>query len=156
MATKRFGINTSPHVAEIGDHLTLEFKPEVMGDEWMDAYLQLREAQQGLPSDPEQVGEVDPGEIRKAAQALREFLAGFMLPDSAERFADTPLPDRVLVELFQWLTELYGGRPTGSSSASGPPSQPMGSGTRSTATSRSRASTSTRGRSAASATRSKR
>lgn len=40
MATKRFSLHTEPHVAEIGDDLAFEFRPEVDGDEFLDAYSQ--------------------------------------------------------------------------------------------------------------------
>jgi hypothetical protein len=146
MATRKFALNTEPHEAQIGDRLTLQFEPEVMGDEFMDAYAQLREAQSGLPADPGAMQDVEPAAVRDAANGLRHFLASFMVPQSAREFADTKLPDRILLELFHWVLELYGGaaRPTGSSSASSSPSPTAG--TRSTGNSRSRASTSTRGR----------
>ncbi|MFI9569765.1 hypothetical protein [Streptomyces rishiriensis] len=44
MATRNFALNTEPHIAEIGA-IRLEFQPEVFGDEFMDAYVELRDAQ---------------------------------------------------------------------------------------------------------------
>lgn len=38
---RSFAINTEPHVAEIGD-TELFFQPEVMGDEFLDAYTALQ------------------------------------------------------------------------------------------------------------------
>lgn len=145
---KRFAIRTEPHVAEIGDDVELLFQPEVMGDEFMDAYSQLQEAQKKLPADPEQLAQVDPKVIKQAKAAVREFLAEMMLPESAEQFGKLRLPDRVLTDLLHWVVELYGDRPTGSSSGSAPASPPGG--TSGTGSSRSKASTRTRGRSAAS------
>ncbi|MBB6344354.1 hypothetical protein FHU36_000863 [Nonomuraea muscovyensis] len=36
MARRIFQLNTVPHVAEIDDDVELLFKPEVMGDEYLD------------------------------------------------------------------------------------------------------------------------
>lgn len=145
---KRFAIRTEPHVAEIGDDIELLFQPEVMGDEFMDAYARLQSAQAKLPADPEQLAQVDPEVIKQAKAAVREFLADLMVPESREHFAELLLPDRVLTELLHWVVELYGDRPTGSSSGSAPASPPGG--TSGTGNSRSKGSTRTRGRSAAS------
>ncbi|MFJ9889198.1 hypothetical protein ACIQRW_25490 [Streptomyces sp. NPDC091287] len=38
-------MNKAPHAAEIGDDLELEFEPEVMGDQFMDACQKLRDTQ---------------------------------------------------------------------------------------------------------------
>jgi hypothetical protein len=155
---RSFTINTEPHVAEVGEHELL-FQPEVMGDEFLDAYTKLREVQSAGGVDVDDLANLDPAELRKVTAALRVFLAGLMLPESAEVFArwevkagsgkavlgtyGTPeeaeaeaakkhgakvtdaslrLPDRVLVELLEWVVELYGSgataRPTGSSSGS--------------------------------------
>ncbi|MFF5668789.1 hypothetical protein ACFY8S_01410 [Streptomyces hygroscopicus] len=181
MATRNFALNTEPHVAQVGD-IALEFQPEVMGDDFMDAYAELREAQRGIGVDPDDLSGADPGQLRQVSRALRSFLAHLMLPESAElitrldvvkggetlgSFTDIEeaeayaaavegggarvrdalrLPDRVLVELLEWVIELYGGgeRPPMSSSASAKAS-PQG-GRPGTGASRSRGSTRTRGR----------
>ncbi|MEV5677075.1 hypothetical protein [Streptomyces sp. NPDC052179] len=180
MATKSFAINRTPHVAEIGEELELRFQPEVMGDEFMDAYQQLRTAQQQSGVDLDDLTGVDGTDLRRVTRAVRVFLGGLMLPDSAElmlrldvevdgavveSFQDLDaalarageleggrvvdglrLPERVLMELVNWVIELYSGgqRPptssTGSSTASRPP------GTRGTGNSRSRESTRMNGR----------
>jgi hypothetical protein len=177
---KSFALNTQPHVAEIGD-IELEFQPEVMGDEFMDAYAEMRDAQQSKGVDLDNLSEADPSVVRGTVRALRVFLARQMLPESAARFlrlnvvapdgeviasygdlaeaeaaaADAPgrrvvddlrFPTRVIVELLEWVVELYGGgdRPTTSSSASATASRPAG--TRGTGASPSKASTRTRGR----------
>ncbi|MFF8513621.1 hypothetical protein ACF064_36930 [Streptomyces sp. NPDC015492] len=51
MATKKFALNKDPHAAEIGDDVTLLFKPEVMGDEFLDSYTQLQETTKRLNVD---------------------------------------------------------------------------------------------------------
>lgn len=86
MATKSFALNTKPHIANIGDE-ELELRPEVMGDEFLDAYNKLQEITSNLRLDPEDTSHVDTDEVRKAGAATRVFLAGLMLPDSAGRFA---------------------------------------------------------------------
>jgi hypothetical protein len=178
---KSFALNTQPHVAEIGD-IELEFQPEVMGDEFMDAYAEMRDAQQSKGVDLDNLSEADPSVVRGTVRALRVFLARQMLPESAAKFLrvnvvdssgevlasyddlaeaeacaaerpgrrvvdDLRFPTRVIVELLEWVVELYGGggdRPTTSSSASATASRPAG--TRGTGASPSKASTRTRGR----------
>ncbi|MGW6391229.1 hypothetical protein ACWFR1_12170 [Streptomyces sp. NPDC055103] len=177
---KQFALNTSPHEAEIGD-VTLEFLPEVMGDEFLDTYASLQDTTKRLSIDLSDMTNVDLAQVRDTTQALRVFLAKLMLPESAEKFArwevkvgakvvsshfdpdeareaaetkknakvvdaGMRLPDRVLVELLEWVVELYGGgqRPPTSSSASAPASSSPGPSGR--AGSRSRGSMSTRGR----------
>ncbi|PWI06534.1 hypothetical protein DIZ27_32865 [Streptomyces sp. NWU339] len=177
---KSFALHTEPHVAEVGE-TELLFEPEVFGDEFMDAYADLRDAQKEKGIDLENLAELDPSVIRHAMRALRQFLARQMLPESAELItrldvvkdgktlksfqnleeaeeyaAQRPgarvvdglrLPTRVLVELLEWVVELFGGggsRPTMSSSASATASRKAG--TRGTAVSPSKASTRARGR----------
>ncbi|MEU6928941.1 hypothetical protein AB0A05_07230 [Streptomyces sp. NPDC046374] len=180
MAKKQFTLNTTPHEAEIGD-VTLLFQPEVLGDEFLDRYEQLQEANKRLNIDPANMADTDLSKIREAAVAMRVFLASLMLPESAHEFARWDVvvagkvvsshpnpdeaagaaakrkgatvkdaghrfPDRVLVELMEWVVELYGGgqRPPTSSGVSSPASPPPGR--RGKGVSPSRASTSTRGR----------
>lgn len=84
---KTFAIRTEPHVAEIGDNVELLFQPEVMGDEFLDAYERLKETQRGLGVEVDDLANVDPDRLRQTVGALRVFLAQLMLPESAERFA---------------------------------------------------------------------
>lgn len=126
MATKSFAIRTEPHVAEIGDHKLL-FQPEAAGDEFIDAYAELQEAHKRLDLDPNDLTGVDSDALREASVAVREFLSRFMLPESAEEFGGLRLPDRIYVELLEWVMELYGGgRPPTSSPASAPASPRRG------------------------------
>lgn len=144
MATKKIALNIEPHVAEVGDH-TLLFQPEVMGEEFIDAYAELQEVHRRLSLDTDDLAGTDSEILREASAATRSFLARFMLPESAEEFTGMRLPGRVHVELLEWVVELYGGgRPPTSSPASAPASPRAG--TRGTGTSRSKASTRTRGR----------
>ncbi|MGY5034356.1 hypothetical protein ACWC9U_26565 [Streptomyces sp. 900116325] len=168
-------------MAEIGG-IELYFEPEVMGDDFMDAYQSLIDAQKSSGVSLDDLAGVDPGQLRNVSRALRDFLARLMLPESAEvftrldvvvdgtpvkSFTDTAeaeayaaelagarivdglrLPDRVLVELLEWVVELFGGgngrRPPTSSGGSAATSLPPGR--RGTANSRSAGSTRTGGR----------
>lgn len=86
--------------------------------------------------------------MRKATETLRDFIESMMLPESAEVFAGLELPDRILVEMTEWASELYGvgaatallGRPTALRLGRRLP------GTRGSGVSPSKASTRTRGR----------
>lgn len=157
MATKTFAFNTEPHVATVNGH-DLLFQPEVLGDEFMDAFTELKEAQAAASGlDLDDLATLDPAKVRGATRGLRRFVARLMLPESAQEFltlevldkdgsvlsthqdweeaqqaADQtagarvkwamPMPDRILVALMEWVTELYGGganaRPTGRSGGS--------------------------------------
>jgi Holliday junction resolvase-like predicted endonuclease len=176
---KSFALNTEPHVADIGG-TEFHFHAEIMGDDFMDAYAELREQQQAHGLDLGNLSEVDPSAIRRAMRGIRLFIARQMLPESAELFtrldvvangdilgsfhdldeAETAaaehkgarvvdsfrLPSRVLVELLEWVVELFGGgsRPTTSSSASATASRKAG--TRGSGTSPSKGSTHMPGR----------
>ncbi|GGT74540.1 hypothetical protein P6B95_15490 [Streptomyces atratus] len=145
MARKSFALNKEPHIAEIGDDFVLEFQPEVMGDEYLDAYERLQDRYKNLGIEDGDLTGAAPGAAREAAAAVREFVSSLMMPDSAEQFAATPLPERIVVALLEWTQEIYGGgRPSGSSNGSATASPPPGG--RGRATSRSGASTRTRGR----------
>lgn len=118
MAEKSFMINTEAHVANVGPHV-LQFEPEVIGAEFAQAYSGLKQAQKQVKEAGDDIG---PDELLAVNAGMREFLARFMLPDSKELFETLRLPDRVLVQLLEWVAELYGGgsgnAPGGSSSAS--------------------------------------
>jgi hypothetical protein len=118
MTTKKFAINQEPHKAEIGEH-TLLFQPEAVGAAFVQAYAGLREAQKQVKAAGD---EIDPDLLLAVNAEMRAFLAGFMLPESAKVFDEMLLPDRVLVQLLEWVAELYGGgvqeRPTTQSSGS--------------------------------------
>ncbi|MEC3995148.1 hypothetical protein VSR01_17060 [Actinacidiphila sp. DG2A-62] len=149
MATKRFSLHTEPHVAEIGDDLVLEFQPEVDGDAFLDSYEQLKDRYSGLQlGGGNDLALLQTSDLREAIGAVRDFLASLMLPESAARFADVKLPNRIVMQLLEWAMEIYGGndgsRPPTSSPASSTTS-PRG-GTPGTASSRSRGSTRARGR----------
>ncbi|MER7841669.1 hypothetical protein ABTY98_38740 [Streptomyces sp. NPDC096040] len=153
---KSFSFNTEPHVADVNG-TELRFQAEVLGDEFLDAFTELRDAQKAAQGiDLDDLSTLDPAALRGASRGLRGFLARLMLAEDAERFmavevvkdgevlsahqdwdeaqqaADQvagarvkwtmPMPDRILVALMEWVTELYGGgadaRPTGSSGCS--------------------------------------
>lgn len=179
MATKTFALNTKPHTADVGG-TEFQFLPEVMGDEFLDAYQEMRQSH--MQEKGVDVGDLEAGDVeslRVVAAGLRTFLSRLMLPESAalitrvdvikggevlESFADWEaatkyagdvagaaakwgfrVPDRILLELLEWVIELYAGskRPPTSSGASARPS-PKG-GKRGMAPSRSKASTRTPG-----------
>ncbi|MFD5788566.1 hypothetical protein ACFWH1_18330 [Streptomyces sp. NPDC127037] len=185
MARKQITLNTEPHVVEIGADELL-FQPEVMGDEFVEAFTDFREAvlvANGV--DLDDMDSLTPENLRSIASGMRTFLARLMLPESAELFtrvdvtgadgevlgsfqswADATafvdglsgqtgkprwamrLPDRVLVEIMEFVVELYGGgadqRPPTSPSASASGSRKGGR--RGTAVLPSKASTRTPGR----------
>ncbi|RWZ77868.1 hypothetical protein EQK42_00635 [Streptomyces albidoflavus] len=82
---RQFTINVEPHVAEIGD-TELLFQPEVMGDEFLDAYEDLQETQKRLGVDVNDLAGVEPEKLRLIVASLRVFLARLMLPESADEF----------------------------------------------------------------------
>lgn len=138
MATKKFSLHTEPHVAEIGDDLAFAFHPEVDGDAFLDAYDQLKDRYSGLQLDGGAgLDGVQTSDLREAISAVRAFLSELMLPEAAARFATTKLPNRIVLQLLEWVMEIYGGgRPPTSSGGSATTSRPGG--TRGTARSRSR------------------
>lgn len=69
VATMAFALNTETHVAQAGD-TTLEFQPEVMGDDFMGAYAEMRE-QQPIGVDISVPANADPAQRRTASRALR-------------------------------------------------------------------------------------
>lgn len=105
MAERSFAINTKPHVATIGKY-KLSFEPEVLGAEFADAYATLSGAQKKVKAAEDDIGAT---ELMAVNASMREFLSRFMLPDSKELFETVRLPDRVLVQLLEWIAELYGG-----------------------------------------------
>ncbi|MFF4292082.1 hypothetical protein ACFY0N_00325 [Streptomyces vinaceus] len=136
MATKQFTLNTVPHVADVGG-TELEFLPECDGDHFLDVYEQLQAAYKGANLDPENLASISAERLREITGALRKFLSALMLPESQPVFAGMRLPDRILIDLMEWVLELYGRRPNGSSGDSAPPSRRAG--TPGKAASRSRA-----------------
>lgn len=87
VATKKFAINTEPHVAEIGDDYQLLFRPEVMGDEFLDAWARLQQTLQDLGIDEGNLRGAPAEKLRLANRAVRVFLRTFMLEDSARLYA---------------------------------------------------------------------
>lgn len=117
MASRTFAINTTPHEAIIGD-TTLLFEPEVLGAEFAQAYDMLRTVQQkvkgaegGKASSTKhaKADSVDASVLADLSDAMRVFVATFLLDESREAFAGMRLPDRVLVQLMEYAAELYGG-----------------------------------------------
>ncbi|WP_019061685.1 hypothetical protein [Streptomyces prunicolor] len=82
---KTIQLYTEPHVVEVGPY-ELEFEPEVMGDQFVDAYAELSEAQKAKGVDLENLEDADPAALRKTMRAVRVFLARQMLPETSELF----------------------------------------------------------------------
>jgi hypothetical protein len=104
VARTKIQLNTEPHVVEIGD-TELKFQPEVMGDEFIDAYSELRDAQKAASGvDLDDLSTLDPAMIRGAARAMRAFLAKMMLPESAEFFTrvDVVQGGEILKSFTSW------------------------------------------------------
>jgi hypothetical protein len=117
VATKTFEIRTDPHEAVIGD-VTLLLEPEVVGAEFAQAYAELREVQQKVkgaqPSKSSstkhaKAESLDVDVLTELSASMHSFVRRFMLPDSKTVFDGMRLPDRVLVQLMEYVAELYGG-----------------------------------------------
>ncbi|MFC4060257.1 hypothetical protein ACFOWE_18285 [Planomonospora corallina] len=100
MARQKFAVNTEPHVAEIGDDIILEFRPEVMGDEFLEAWEALQEAYRTLGIDQTNVRESSAASLKAATTAVRRFISGFMLPESAKLYAWWEVRDRAGAVVF--------------------------------------------------------
>lgn len=115
---RSFALNTTPHVAVVGPH-RFEFECESNGAEFADAYSALREAQRAITDAGENVGAA---ELKIVSAGMRNFVTRFMLDESKAMFASVTLPDRVLVQMLEFVAELYGsgkaGADGGQSSAS--------------------------------------
>lgn len=127
MAERTFEIRTEPHVARLGEAV-LFFQPEVDGAEFMSAYVKLQDVQQAASdmltprkaTATKHAKQVDPAAIAMLDEALREFLSALLIPASREIFAGTKIPQRVLVDIVEWCTELYGGGSGNPVDGSGP------------------------------------
>lgn len=87
---KTFTLNTEPHVAEIvsADGTTeVLFRPEVMGDEYVDAHMRLQTRAEELGVDLGAMTNLTPAQSVALTGELRVFLASLMLPESADVFA---------------------------------------------------------------------
>lgn len=83
---KSFALATEPHVAEIPSlSLELHFLAEVMGDEYLDAYAEMRDRQKAESGvDVDDLEGADVEKVKAASSGLRVFLSRLMLPESAE------------------------------------------------------------------------
>lgn len=105
MAARTFHINTEPHAASVGD-VTLLFQPEVVGAEFASAYAELREVQKSVKGNKASStkhakdDDTSPETLLKLNQAMRSFLAGFMLPESAAVFNRFEVTHGKTVEAF--------------------------------------------------------
>lgn len=113
MAEKTFAIRTDPHVINIGDARLL-LEAEVIGAEFAQAYSALRESQLKVTgrksSSTKHAKEesTDPAALAELHEAMRQFIRGFLLPESLDAFDALRLPDRILVQMLEFAAELYG------------------------------------------------
>lgn len=118
MATKAFAINTEPHVADVGGTL-LRFQAEVIGAEFAQAYAELRTIQQRVKGTKASSTKhakdesLDPEVLVDLHKGMRKFVRGFLLEESQASFDSLRLPDRILVQLMEWVAELYGSGASG-------------------------------------------
>lgn len=137
---RTIAIGTEPVEVELGSAI-LRFRPpiEVDAGDYLDAAQELQAVETQAAADRSV-------ETAKAVLVeLRTYIAKFLMLDSASAFADMSVPMPALKELATVVAEVYGGgRPTGSSAGSAPPSSPPGTGL--TAISPSKAQTRKRGR----------
>jgi hypothetical protein len=120
VAERTFNINTEPHTARIGEHVLL-FEPEVIGSDFIQAYTALQDVQQRASASNRPARKASATQHAKASEvpdtkilkeldsAMRAFLEELLVPESRETFRTMRLPQRVLVQLIEWVTELYGG-----------------------------------------------
>jgi cobalamin-dependent methionine synthase I len=117
MASKTFALRVEPHEAIVGDTILL-LEPEVIGADFAEAYDALREVQQKVKSaegnkasstKTAKASTVDAKMLTELSAAMRSFVRRFLLEESRPVFDDMRLPDRVLVDLMQYVAELYGG-----------------------------------------------
>lgn len=118
MATRTFEINTEPHEAVLGKDIVY-FMPEVVGAEFIQAYDGLREVQKklnaasgGKASSTKHAkdSDVDGDLLGQLYAAMRTFIRKFLANDEERvKFDKLTVPDRVLVQLVEYVAELYGG-----------------------------------------------
>lgn len=118
MTERVFTIRTEPHRAVIGDK-TLLFEPECEGTDFLDAYRKLQEVQgrvnrqvhgtKASSSKHAKEPEVNIEELAEVGISMRAFISRFLLPESRPVFDEMRLPDRILLQLIEFVSELYGG-----------------------------------------------
>lgn len=118
MTERVFEIRTEPHRAVIGA-TTLLFEPEAYGSEFVAEYNKLREVQTRVgrkaggtkanSSKHAKEADISAEELAEVNQALRGFIARFLMPESLDVFHQMRVPDRILLKLVEFAAELYGG-----------------------------------------------
>lgn len=113
MTTRTFTLNVDPHAAVIGD-VTLWFQAEAVGTEFLDAYKDLRAVQQKVQGSKAsstkhaKAEDVSTETLAELHAAMRSFVGTFLMPESRDAFTTLRLPDRVLLQLVEYMAELYG------------------------------------------------
>lgn len=114
MTERTFSIRTEPIPFRVGD-TRLFLVPEADGADFVEAYEELRTAQARLTgrkatsSKPGKAEDVSAQSLRQVSTALRAFVDRFLTEDSKAVFADLKVPDRILVEITEYLAEVFGG-----------------------------------------------
>lgn len=119
MAVKNFEIRTEPHTATIGAH-ELRFLPEVVGSKFVQAYDEMTAVQRKLKGasgnkassskHAKEEDAIDGVVLAEINAAMIRFVRSFLFDDESRTVFDAlALPDRILVQLIEWVGELYGG-----------------------------------------------
>jgi hypothetical protein len=85
VAQRDFAVRTEPHVANLVGLGQLHFVAEVFGDEFLDGYHRVQEAQAAIGGQDD-LTKMDPATLRQVYSSMREFLGSLMTPESAERW----------------------------------------------------------------------
>jgi hypothetical protein len=84
---RSFALNKTPHVADLGD-VELKFQAEVMGDEFLEGYVNLQAAYKGLGTGTGNDGAgMDLGQAAGIIRELRSFLCNLLIPESKAVFS---------------------------------------------------------------------
>jgi hypothetical protein len=122
VASKSFALNEDPHVATVG-RTDLLFLPEVDGPTFAEAYDALRDVQVKVKNakgfkasgkSDKAAEDINKDLLIEMSEAMRSFINRFLLDDKQrEIFAKLVVPDRILSDMMQWASELYGGGASG-------------------------------------------
>lgn len=113
-----FELRTEPHPVRVGTTV-LHFEPETYGADFVEAYNDLRDAQvrvsrkaagrKASSSKHAQDPDLNVEDVKALNDTMRRFVRGFLVPESHAAFDGLKIPDRILLELIDYLAELYGG-----------------------------------------------
>lgn len=110
-----FELRTEPHKATIGN-VTLLLQAEIEGARFAGAYTALQAAQRKFKPTGNKAtstkhakeADLNAEDLAGLSSAMRDFVGTFVMDETREAYDSLRLPDRVLVELVEWVGELYG------------------------------------------------